>query len=66
MNVLSGKIGDYTIIKEVGRGAFAEVHSATDAQGKKYAVKMLYKQQTVCLSVFFQRDTNSIQLLCSF
>ena len=54
MNVLNGKVGDYTIIKEIGRGAFADVYSVTDARGKEHAVKMIYKQQTVCLSVFFQ------------
>ena len=66
MSVLSREVGNYTLAEELGSGAFADVYSAKDAQGKKYAVKMIRKQETVCLSVFFPRDTNSIQLLCSF
>ena len=41
MSLLGQTIGKYSIVREIGKGAFGSVYLTQDQEGQLYAVKLL-------------------------
>ena len=54
MDQTGNKVGQYTITKQIGRGAFADVFEVTNNKKEKLALKMIAKNRSVISRVTFR------------